>query len=85
MSEEWRVMLSADEILGQYLRDVASKTNEMFYRMMIRFILLYRECLNEYGWQKKAEAECREAKQTLEEKNITARIATTIYLGTKLE
>jgi hypothetical protein len=50
MSEEWRVMLSADEILGQYLRDVASKTNELFYRMMIRFILLYRECLNEYGW-----------------------------------
>ncbi len=69
-------MLSADEILGQYLRDVASKTNELFYRMMIRFILLYRECLNEYGWQKKAEAECREAKQTLEEKNITARLAT---------
>ncbi len=69
-------MLSADEILGLYLRDVASKTNEMFYRMMIRFILLYRECLNDYGWQKKAEAECREAKQTLEEKNITARLAT---------
>jgi len=50
MSEEWRVMLSADEVLGLYLRDVASKTNEMFYRTMIKFILLYRDCLNEYGW-----------------------------------
>ena len=69
-------MLSADEVLGLYLRDVASKTNEMFYRTMIKFILLYRDCLNEYGWQKKAEAECREAKQTLEEKNITARLTT---------
>ena len=55
-------MLSADEIFGLYLRDVASKTNELFYRTMIRFILLYRECLNEHGWQKLAEAHCREAK-----------------------
>lgn len=50
ISEEWRVMMNADEILGLYLRDVANKTNEMFYRMMIRFVLLYRDCLNEYGW-----------------------------------
>ncbi len=56
MSEEWRVMLSSDEIFGLYLRDVASKTNEMFYRTMLRFITLYRDCLNEYGWQKLAEA-----------------------------
>lgn len=62
MSEEWRVNMSADEVFGVYLRDVASKTNEMFYRMMMRYVMLYRECLNEYGWQKRAEAECREAK-----------------------
>ena len=31
MSEEWRVMLSVDEIFALYLRDVASKTNELFY------------------------------------------------------
>ena len=76
MSEEWRVMMSADEIFGLFLREVASKTNEMFYKTILKFLLLYRDCLNEYGWQKRAEAECREAKQTLEEKNITARIAT---------
>lgn len=69
-------MLNADEILCLYLREVASKTNDLFYKMMVRFVLLYRDCLNDYGWQKKAEAECREAKQTLEEKNITARLAT---------
>ncbi|CDW77355.1 UNKNOWN [Stylonychia lemnae] len=76
MSEEWRVMLSSDEIFGLYLRDVASKTNQLFYKNMLRFIMLYRECLNENGWQKLAESQCREAKQTLEERNITARMAT---------
>lgn len=70
MSEEWRIMMNIDEILSIYLRDTASKTNESFYKTMLKFILLYRDCLNEYGWQKKAEAECREARQTLEEKNI---------------
>jgi len=70
MSEEWRVMLSCDEVFGIYLRDVSSKTNETFYRIILKLIMMYRECLNEYGWQKKAECECREAKIPLEEKNI---------------
>eukprot|EP00347_Sterkiella_histriomuscorum_P007733 403347763 len=76
MSEEWRVMLSADEIFGLYLREVASKTNLNFYVTMVKYILLYRECMNEYGWQKLAESQCREAKQTTEERNINARLAT---------
>lgn len=76
MSEEWRVMMTADEIFGTYLRDVSSKVNDQFYKTMLRFILLYRDCLNEYGWQKKAEGECREARQSLEERNIVARLGT---------
>ena len=62
MSEEWRVMMNCDEIFAIYLRDAASKTNENFYSTLLKFIFLYRECLNEYGWQKKSEAECREAR-----------------------
>lgn len=50
MQEEYRVMLSTDEILALYLRDVASKTNQVFYKTMLRFVFLYRECLNDYGW-----------------------------------
>ena len=76
MSEEWKVMMNCDEIFSVYLREIASKTNEIFYQSMLKFIFLYRECLNEYGWQKKAEAECREARQTLEDKNIQNRMFT---------
>lgn len=50
MSEEWRVMLSCDEALTAYLRDVSSKTNAEFYEKALYFVLLYRECLNQYGW-----------------------------------
>jgi len=50
MGEEWRVMMSCDEILSAYLREVAGKVNEEFYRNCLQFIILYRECLNQYGW-----------------------------------
>ena len=62
MSEEWRVMLSCDEAFTAYLRDVASQTNIEFYSKVSQFILLYRDCLNHYGWQKLAEAELRECR-----------------------
>lgn len=54
--------MSFDEIQTAYLREVASKVNGTFYTKVLHFALLYRECLNNYGWQKLAEAECREAK-----------------------
>lgn len=41
---------------------------------MSRFVLLYRDCFNQFGWLKKAEADCREARVTLEEKNVQARV-----------
>ena len=70
MSEEWRVMLSCDEALTAYLRDVSSKTNAEFYEKALYFVLLYRECLNQYGWQKLAEAEVRECRLQPDEHNI---------------
>ena len=41
-----------DEVWGIYLRDVSLKINSKFYKTVLKFIVLFRECLNEYGWQK---------------------------------
>jgi hypothetical protein len=41
-----------DEIFAQYLREVALKTNEQYFRLVAKFVILYRECLNKYGWLK---------------------------------
>ena len=70
MCEEWRMMMCCDEALTAYLREIASRVNENFYRQVLTFVLLYRDCLNKYGWQKLAEAECRETRVPLEDGNI---------------
>ena len=49
--------------------------NSDFYQTMVRYILLYRDCCNQFGWIKKAEAECRELRMTLEEKNVQEKVA----------
>lgn len=36
-----------------YLRDICKVVNENYYKTCLRFVLLYRECLNEYGWLKR--------------------------------
>lgn len=46
---------TCDQIFAMYLREVCRKVNENYYRTMMRFILLYRECMNEYGWIKRRE------------------------------
>ena len=74
MDERDRIQLNCDEIFAQYLRHLSTIVNEHFYRTMIRFILLYRDCFNQFGWLKKAEADCRESRLTLEEKNVLGRI-----------
>ena len=38
-----------------YLRDLCKKVNESYYQTILRFVLLYRECMNEYGWIKRRE------------------------------
>ena len=54
-------MLSCDEALTIYLRDISAVVSEAFYLKILYFVLLYRECLNDYGWQKLAEAEVQRA------------------------
>lgn len=55
MTEEQKDQLSCDEVFCLYLRHVSKLVNENYYRNALRFVLLYRECLNEYGWLKRRE------------------------------
>ena len=53
MNEEDKDQLSCDQILALYLRELCKQVNENYYRTVVRFVLLYRECLNEFGWLKR--------------------------------
>lgn len=49
--------MSWDEVFALYLREVSRVVNPDVYKNVLKFILLYRECINEFGWQKKLEFE----------------------------
>lgn len=53
MEEERKDDLCCDEIFSLYLRDLSKIVNESYYKTILRFVILYRECLNEYGWLKR--------------------------------
>lgn len=53
-------MLNCEQIFTLYLREFSPMVNEIYYRKIMTFILLFRECLNIYGWHKRAEHEVRE-------------------------
>jgi hypothetical protein len=53
MSDEDKDEVCCDEIFSLYLRDLSKRVNENYYKTVLRFIILYRECLNEYGWLKR--------------------------------
>lgn len=48
--------MSIDEVLSYYLFKVSQKVKKDFYVNMLKsFILPFRECVNKYGWEKKAQ------------------------------
>ncbi len=47
--------ITCDKVFGLYLREIATKVNFNFYKQVMKFVFLYRECLNEYGWLKRRE------------------------------
>lgn len=85
LSEEQRVMLSADDVFTMYLVHVASLVNQDYYRTVLQFVLLYRECFNQYGWQKLAEAELRDLKQPLDDLHVQQRIVLKAEIMQKFE
>lgn len=55
LPEEERNKISCDEVFAIYLYEISKKVNPEYYKSMLRFIIAYRECLNRFGWEKKAE------------------------------
>lgn len=57
LSESDRQQMLADEIFAYYLYTISRKVNEHFYKTVLTYTILFRECLNEIGWVKKIESE----------------------------
>ena len=49
--------MTADEVFALYLNHMSIRSNQSFYFIVLRFTLLFRECLNKNGWKKKIETE----------------------------
>lgn len=65
--------MTCDEIFSLYLRHVSKQVNEQYYKTVLRFVLLYRECLNEYGWLKRREHFYKAYSDSLKEEGCTAK------------
>jgi len=50
--EKDETLLTCDEVFCEYLKEVAKVTNPDYFGIVVKFIILFRECLNEYGWSK---------------------------------
>ena len=46
-----------DEIFALYLFRTSQRVNEDFYKTVLAYVIFFRECLNEIGWNKKIESE----------------------------
>ena len=54
-TEEEKDQMTCDEVFCMYLREICKNVNENYYKHCLRFVLLYRECINETGWLKRRE------------------------------
>jgi hypothetical protein len=58
LSHSDRQEMKADEVLALYLYRLSNRINSDYWRSTaLPFVMLFRECLNEYGWTKKIETE----------------------------
>jgi hypothetical protein len=57
LAEKDRTEMKVDEIFALYLYHTSKKVNELFYKTILNYTILFRECLNDIGWSKKAESE----------------------------
>lgn len=55
LTDDDKGAVSCDEVFAIYLFETSKKTNPEYYKLMLKFVIAYRECLNIYGWEKKAE------------------------------
>eukprot|EP00347_Sterkiella_histriomuscorum_P022729 403337381 len=61
--EDWKNFQNCEGIFAIYLRTFSKCTNENYYSTLTKFVLMFRDCLNQYGWQKKAENEEKDMKE----------------------
>ena len=47
-------MVNCEEVLALYLRECSIQVNAQYYTKILTFVLMFRNCLNIYGWQKLA-------------------------------
>ena len=50
MTEPKKNMLNCEELFCIYLREVSTQVNETYYSRIMQFVLMFRDCLNMYGW-----------------------------------
>jgi hypothetical protein len=53
MTEEEKEDLTCDEIFCLYARSMSKVVNPNFYKTVLRFVLLYRSCLNNFGFDRR--------------------------------
>ncbi len=44
------VSTNCDDLFCTYLNHLCLKVNPDYYKQLLKFVLLYRECLNDFGW-----------------------------------
>jgi len=52
-----RSAMLVDEIFALYLWKTSTRVNSEFYKIVLAYAILFRECLNDLGWSKKFESE----------------------------
>jgi hypothetical protein len=53
MSDEEKENLKCDELFCLYLRHMSKQVNATFYKTVLRFVLLYRTCMNECAFYRR--------------------------------
>jgi hypothetical protein len=57
LTEQDRSEMLVDEIFALYLFRTSQRVNEDFYKIVLAYVIFFRECLNEIGWTKRMESE----------------------------
>ncbi len=55
LTEEDKSKMNVEEVLSYFLYQKSKIVNPDYYLVLLKFIIGFRECLNKYGWEKKAE------------------------------
>lgn len=57
IDEATRNQMLIDETFALYLYKISQKTNPSFYKVVLAFVLFFRECLNHIGWTKRIQSD----------------------------